>query len=172
VRLTGRFLNEKERYWFSDGRLGSGFQVFTPLEIAPHQVVWVNRGYVPEALRDPQNRNAGQSRGETEVVGLVRTPGEHNLFTPANDVVRNVWYWRDLPALQESAFPPDTQYAPVMVDADAVPANPGGWPEGGASLPNLPNRHLEYAITWYGLALALIAVFFSYARTRLTGRRE
>lgn len=172
VRLSGRFLHDKERFWFSDGRLGPGFQVFTPLEVAPARVVWVNRGYVPAKLREPGTRALGQVGGDVTVVGLVREAGERNAFTPANDPARNEWYWRDLPGLQASAFTSDVNYAPVMVDADARPANPGGWPEGGAALAPLPNRHLGYALTWYGLAVALIAVFFSFARGRLARPRE
>lgn len=172
VRVTGRFRHDKERFWFSGGRLGSGFQVFTPLEVAPGQVVWVNRGYIPAHLREPSTRQASQIAGDATIVGLIREPGEKNVFTPANDVARNVWYWRDLPALQASAFAPDVKYAPVMLDADAKPANPGGWPEGGTSLIRPPNRHLEYALTWYGLALTLIGVFFAFARGRLIHPRE
>ena len=55
-------------------------------------------------------------------------------------------------------------YAPFFVDADAVPENPGGWPKGGTRL-DLPNRHLEYVVTWYGLALTLIGVFAAFARS-------
>lgn len=172
VRLTGRFLYKKERYWFSDGRLGSGFQVFTPFEIAPGYVVWVNRGYVPARLRDPATRAEGQIAGIVTVAGLVREGGERNAFTPANDVSRNVWYWRDLPALQSSAFTSEVKFAPVMVDVDAAPANPGGWPEGGTSLVALPNRHLEYAITWFGLAFTLIGVYLAFVRGRLSRNRQ
>ena len=45
---------------------------------------------------------------------------------------------------------------PVM-DADATP-NPGGWPIGGVTQFDLPNNHLQYAMTWYGLALALVVI--------------
>ena len=60
---------------------------------------------------------------------------------------------------------------PVFVDAEARPANPGGWPRGGTTVLKLPNRHLEYAVTWFGLAATLIGVFgaFAVARLRATG---
>ena len=45
---------------------------------------------------------------------------------------------------------------PVFIDADATP-NPGGFPIGGVTLIDLPNSHLQYAVTWYGLAAALAA---------------
>ena len=46
---------------------------------------------------------------------------------------------------------------PFFIDADATP-NPGGWPVGGVTRIDLPNNHLQYAITWYGLALTLVVV--------------
>jgi surfeit locus 1 family protein len=60
-------------------------------------------------------------------------------------------------------------YALFALDADALPANPGGWPQGGVTYVALSNRHLEYAGTWYGLALTLVGVFVAFARGRLRG---
>jgi surfeit locus 1 family protein len=171
VRLSGRFLHDKERFWFADGPQGSGFHVFTPFEVAPAQVVWVNRGYIPAHLRDPATRAAGQIVEPTTITGVVRQPGERNRFTPANDLSRNVWYWKDLPALQASAFTPDVIFSPIMVDVDAATAPQPGTPQlaplGGTAQAPLSNRHLEYALTWYALAATLIGVFFVFARGRL-----
>jgi surfeit locus 1 family protein len=145
-----------------------------PPDPGPPYIVWVNRGYVPVRLKDPAARPAGQATGLTRVVGVIRTVGERNTFTPPNDLARNVWFWRDLPALDASAgFTPGTaNVAPVMVDAEPQPANPGGWPEGQSGDIKLPNRHFEYALTWYGLAATVIGVFLAFARGRLTRPRE
>jgi surfeit locus 1 family protein len=51
------------------------------------------------------------------------------------------------------------------VDADKTP-NPGGLPVGGVTIVDLPNNHLQYAITWYGLAAALVGVVFVWLRRR------
>jgi surfeit locus 1 family protein len=56
---------------------------------------------------------------------------------------------------------------PFFVDAEASPENPGGFPKGGVTRLALSNRHLEYALTWYGLALTLIGVFAAFAVGRL-----
>jgi surfeit locus 1 family protein len=167
VRLTGRFRHDKERFWFADGPEGSGFHVFTPFEVAPSQVVWINRGYIPARLRDPATRTAGLTAEPTTIVGLVREPGERNRFTPPNDIARNVWYWKDLPALQASAFTSDVNYAPVMVDTEPSPATAATWPRAGTQVAPLSNRHLEYALTWYALAATLFGVFCVFARGRL-----
>jgi surfeit locus 1 family protein len=60
---------------------------------------------------------------------------------------------------------------PFFVDADAEPANPGGFPKGGVTRLTLPNRHLEYALTWYGLALTLVGVYAVFAAGRLRAVR-
>ena len=98
--------------------------------------------------------------------------GERNAFTPPNDVANNVWFWRDVPALTVSAFPTSVKAAAIMIDAEVLPTNPGGWPEGGTAIVTLPNRHLEYALTWYALAATLIGVFFAFSRSRLAHAQE
>ena len=67
-----------------------------------------------------------------------------------------------------SAFPAQgVQTEPFILEADAAPAAPGGLPQGGVTRLEIPNRHLEYALTWYGLALTLIGIFSAYAASRL-----
>jgi len=169
VTARGRFLHDKERYFYApDAELGPGFHVYTPLEVAGSgSVLFVNRGFVPEAVKDGAARKAGQLDGETDVTGLVRMPGPKGFFTPENEPQHNLWYWRDIDGLMRSAFGEGKRTAvPLVLEAEA-PA-PGGWPRGGATIVELPNRHLEYAITWFGLAFALVAVFAAYAAPRLS----
>lgn len=170
AKIRGRYLNDKERYFYApDPTLGPGYHVFTPLEIAgTKEVVFVNRGYVTEDLKDPAKRAQGQLEGEVEVVGLMRGPGVKTAFTPDNDAKANLWFWRDYQALFDSAFS-GSDLTTVAAFLDAEDAAPGGWPKGHATLVDLPNRHLEYALTWFGLAATLVAVFLAYAWSRLRG---
>jgi surfeit locus 1 family protein len=170
VAATGRFLHDKERYLYAPAPSGLAWHVYTPLEIGPGLVVWVNRGAVPDASKGPASRAAGQVEGATEVRGVVRTSPARTLFTPNNDAAANLWYWPDLPAMTASAFPDSSAKAlPVFVEADADPAPPGGLPRGGVTRIALPNRHLEYALTWYGLAATLLGVYSAFAISRLRG---
>ena len=169
VKVSGHFLNSKERYFYApDPALGSGVNVTTPFEITGgHQIVFVNRGFVPDRLKDPAARASGQITGETQVVGLVRQAGHQAHFVPDNDAQSNAWYWRDINALAKSAFPDGkTTVIPLIIDQETN-ATPGEGPKGGATIVALTNRHLEYAITWYGLALTLAAIFGVYALGRL-----
>jgi surfeit locus 1 family protein len=173
VRAKGRFHHDKERYYYApDQQMGPGFHVYTPFEMSPNgTILFVNRGYVPEHLKDPAKRSQGQVDGEVEVTGLLRSPGVQETFTPDNDVAGNLWFWRDYYGMLRSAFEnTERPQMPVFVDAEGEA--PGGWPKGGATLVKLPNRHLEYAITWFGLAAVLLAVFATYAAGRLRGKNN
>ena len=171
VRVSGRFLHARERHVFAvDERLGPGFYVYTPLETGKRQLVLVNRGFVPSPLKEPAARPASQIEAEVTLAGLVRRPMPRGPFTPASEPARNMFYWPDYPNMLASALEAgsaDLTPVPFFIEADAEPANEGGFPRGGVTRLNLPNRHLEYALTWYGLALALIGVFAAFARTRL-----
>ncbi len=54
-----------------------------------------------------------------------------------------------------AGLPSLDEVVPFFIDADNKP-NPGGLPIGGVTIIDFPNNHLQYAVTWYGLALALI----------------
>jgi surfeit locus 1 family protein len=173
VAAKGRFHHDKERYLYAPAKSGLGWHVYTPLEVAPSRIVWINRGFVPDERKAPATRPGGQVPGEAEVRGVVRAPAHKAMFTPDNDASRNLWYWPDGPAMTASAFTgAPVEAAPFLIDADAQPAPPGGLPQGGATRVDLPNRHLEYAVTWYGLALTLIGVYGAFAVGRLRPSRS
>lgn len=171
VVVTGRFHSDKERYLYAPAQGGLTWQVLTPLEYAPGKIVWINRGAVPEEFKAPETRATGQSEGEVRVTGLVREP-KSGAFTPSNDVGRNIWYWASVSELTASAFPRGVEALPFVVEADASMTPAGGLPKAGVTRLSIPNRHLEYAVTWFGLALTLIGVFAAFAWTRLSRDSE
>lgn len=167
VEASGRFLHEKERYLYAPAPGGLAWHVYTPLELADGRIVWINRGAVPDALKDQAKRRPGQLEGDRTVAGLVRLQQKRPRFAPDNDVEDNVWFWPELPAMTASAFGGEMKSLPLAIDADALPGLPDGLPRGGVTRIALPNRHLEYALTWYGLALALAVVYLTFAINRL-----
>lgn len=182
VRVAGTFDHTTERHLYAPSTAAQGWNVFTlltPSDGAPP--VFVNRGWVPADRKDAATRAEGQVAGVTEVVGLVRAGEPLGLFTPAPDRPGNRYYARDLEAFRFAPDPPPTAearsrmrlaaYAPFAIDAEAEPANPGGWPKGGTTELRISNRHLEYIVTWYGLAATLIGVFAAFAHQRLARAR-
>jgi len=172
VKVRGTFRHDAEQLvWEPDPRLGPGYHVYTPLRLDDGRFILVNRGYVTEALKAPSTRAQGQVSGEVEVVGLLREPPARGTFDPNRDAKSGVWYWRDFEGMTRAALRSDANKAVrYFLDAEAAPANPGGWPRGGATRLTLPNRHLEYALTWYGLAATLIGVLIAFVVGRLRTR--
>ena len=139
---------------------GLGDLVLTPLRLPSGAVIIVNRGFVPEDRTDPSTRAAGQVRGDVTVTGLMREPEARNPFTPADDPRARRWFTRD-PASIAAALGLD-RAAPFSIDADASNV-PGGLPQGGETVLSLPNNHLSYALTWFGLGGGLLLVYAAYA---------
>jgi surfeit locus 1 family protein len=166
VKVSGRFLHDKELFYYAPHpTMGPGYHVYTPLVFAPGRTVFVNRGYLPERLKDRSQRAAAQVEGETEVVGLMRATAERLRFAVDNDAKGNLWFWRDLPAMAAAAGVTGGPVAAVSIDAEGEA--PGGFPKGGVTELRLPNRHLEYALTWFGLAAALAVIYGLFAIERL-----
>jgi surfeit locus 1 family protein len=167
VRVEGRFDNTKERYLFSqsisDGT--PGWHVITPFTTTQGELVLVDRGFVPDQLKDSSTRASGEIEGTTTVTGIVRIPETQGLFTPNNEPEVNRWFWRDLNGMVTSMFPTATlDVPPFFIEAEKSEV-PGGWPEGGQTRLSLPNNHLQYATTWFGLAAALIVIYAFYVRS-------
>jgi surfeit locus 1 family protein len=159
AEAEGTYLHDKERHFLATFRGRAGFYVYTPLQLADGRYLFVNRGFVPYELKDPLKRPEGQLQGEQTVEGLARArlAEKPSSLVPDNDEVKNIFYWKDLDRMAASTGLPLDKVLPFFLDADATPV-PGGMPEGGVTEIDLPNSHLQYAITWYGLALALAGV--------------
>jgi surfeit locus 1 family protein len=173
VAFPAEFLDGQEALVYTAGSplrpdvKGPGYWVFAPAQLAGGSIVLVNRGFVPLEAKDPATRAAGNSRGTIEIVGVMRWPETRGLFTPADDVKGNVWYLRDPEAI--AAAKKWASAAPFYIDQEA-PVPPGGWPKPGKLAVALPDNHLEYAITWFGLALALAGVYVVWLAGRLRRR--
>ncbi|MHA1113678.1 MAG: SURF1 family protein [Alphaproteobacteria bacterium] len=164
VRVEGAFLHGKEMYLGARTLRGNvGYQVVTPLRRSDGSFLLVNRGWVPRVKRDPETRTAGQPTGKVVVEGLVRSPGFKGAFPPDNQPEKNFWFHVDIPAMTAWAGLGDV--ANYVVDAGPAP-NPGGLPIGGQTRIHLRNEHLQYALTWYALAVALLVIYILYHRRR------
>ena len=145
---------------------GLGDIVLTPFHLASGGTLVVNRGFVPNEKLDPATRGAGQVAGPVTITGLMRSPQERNGFTPADDTARNQWFTADPGAV--ARFYGIADAAPFVLDEDAGQA-PGGLPQGGETVLDFPNSHLQYAFTWFGMAAALLAAFGLWVRRQVKG---
>lgn len=168
VTVTGR-IGEQELHVLSSLKpLGVGYRIVSPMVLDDGRRVMVDLGFVPEAMKDPAERPpAGSGRpGEVETVtGLLRWPQETDSFTPEPDLGRNIWFARDVEAMAQAL---DT--APVLIVVQAHER--GEWPRPVPPGTDLPNRHLEYAITWFGLAVVWVVMTILWIRTEILGRPQ
>ncbi len=150
VRVTGRIGGGELHVLTSLIPYGPGFRVIVPLTDASGRVVLADLGYVPEAAKDAGYRPAGP----VEVVGALYWPDEADGFTPAPDREANIWFARDLAPMAEAL---GTE--PLLIAAESYGGTPGDslgggdWPRPLRLGVNLTNDHLQYAITWFSLAL-------------------
>ena len=160
VRASGRFDHAKERYLFAVSEGRAGWHVITPLKTADGETVLIDRGFVPDRLKDPSTRAAGEVENAVTITGIVRQAETQGLFTPDNEPEANRFFWRDLEAMARSMDPGGT-VAPFFLEAEKSEV-PGGWPEGGQTRLDLPNNHLQYAITWFLLGVCLLVIYGMY----------
>jgi surfeit locus 1 family protein len=165
VGARGEFRHDLEQLFgvaAIDGQVGH--HVLTPLVRSDGTAVLVDRGWVPADRAHPAARREGQPAGSLQVSGIARYRGDDRpgWFTPDNRPEHRLWYWYDLPALKNAL---GLELLPVVIAADASP-NPGGLPIGGNTRTDLPNNHLQYAITWYGLAASLFVIWISFGLAR------
>jgi surfeit locus 1 family protein len=173
VVFSAEFLDGQEALAYTAGSSlrpdveGQGFWVFAPARLAGGSVILINRGFVPKDRKDVGTRARGAPQGRLEIVGYLRWPEQRGLFAPSDDVKGNVWYVRDPKAMAKAHR--WTVTAPFYIDQE-LPAPPGGLPKPGRIEIKLPNNHWQYALTWFGLALALAGVYGVWLAGRLRRR--
>ena len=129
-----------------------GYFVFSAARLVGGQHVVVNRGYTKE-------RSYPVRSGPEEIVGVLRWPEPSSWFVADHDTRADLWYVRDHRLMARTRG--WGEVAPFYVEQEA-PVPPGGAPHPAPLHVNLPNHHLQYALTWYGLALVLVAVFAAW----------
>ncbi|NNE82670.1 MAG: SURF1 family protein [Alphaproteobacteria bacterium] len=165
VRLTGRYRVGDSIKLLSRTRAGKpGYHIVTPFEIdGAARVVLVDRGWVP-VDRDPDIAVAPD--GLIEIEGFVRRFEIPNRFTPDNDPVAGDWFYLDGDQLASAL---NLDVAPIYVQLAPDAAPPGAYPQGDVPNVALRNPHLQYAVTWYALALVLLVIYVIFHARRRVG---
>lgn len=162
VAFTADFVPGEETFVYTPGSAlradikGPGYFVFAPAKLTDGRVVVVDRGFVPVKSKGLVVGGQTTPPGRVNIIGYIRWPEQRGTFTPADDVKGNVWYLRAPAAMAAARHWGDV--APFYIDQEA-PVPPGGLPSPGKLVVMLPDNHLQYAITWFGLAAALTGVY-------------
>ncbi|KAF5280532.1 hypothetical protein FQR65_LT00283 [Abscondita terminalis] len=175
VHVRGQFLHDQELYLgprsllqhgdastksslISKGQSGasSGYLVITPFKLENRdETILVNRGWVSNNHRNPDTRLAGQIKGTTDVIGIIRLQEDRYPFMPKNQPGGNCWFYRDVNQMCQA-----TGADPIFLDATDEFDVKGG-PIGGQTRITLRNEHLSYILTWYSLSAITAFMWYS-----------
>lgn len=140
-----------------------GYFAFAPARLDDGTAVVVNRGYIP------MDQQIGWPAGTMEVVGYLRWPESRPWFLSDTNSASDTWFVRDHRTMAVAKAWGDV--APFYVDQESpVPAS--GLPRPAALTVNLRNDHLQYAVTWFGLAAVLVGCFVAWLITRRRNAAE
>ncbi len=160
VRLAGILQHEKAMHVVGrtlNGRAGE--HVVTPLALAQGGIVLVDRGWVPPRGSSAGARDYARPEGRVVVEGYVRLFTAPGTFTPDNEPHSDTWFWFDHEAMARASGE-DIASGFYVQAAPAAAANSP--PVGSAPEIALNNPHLQYALTWFGVAMALVGVYVAF----------
>ena len=180
VRITGHYDHAREVHvWFAlndpqGGPLGGpGYMIMTPFVTTEGWQVIVNRGFVPEKLKEKASRPETLVETPQTLTGLMRFDEPKNWLSPKTDKQKNVWIVRQVGEMAAFLGMDEERTAPYWVDlvkGQGVPwgAEAASLPQGGETRITFRNSHLQYAVTWYGLAAVLAIIFLLFLRKSLS----
>lgn len=132
-----------------------GYRLMRVFDTNSGRTLFVVRGFIPEAV---DAKTALPPGGVTDLTGLVRPVGEANWLTPVADETAGIWYWRDLEGMAAKLGLHDSFQSDFTLDL-IKPDTTTHWPKPVGVPPPPINNHLDYALTWFGLALVLLVIY-------------
>ncbi|MEO6395111.1 MAG: SURF1 family cytochrome oxidase biogenesis protein [Devosia sp.] len=134
------------------GRFGGpGYWAMTPMTLSAGGVVFVNRGFVPQASAQAFLGGDAKAAAPISITGIALLPETAGPFTPGPEKAKRIDWVRDPARLKAMLDPSPSPLAEFTIDAPAGEA--GALPQGGETLIAFPNNHFGYALTWFGFAL-------------------
>ena len=186
VEVTGRYLSGVDTRVQAVTAIGAGYWLLTPLQRADGSIVLINRGFVaPEWV--PSAARESAATPDVRVTGLLRLSEPGGAFLRSNAPADGRWYSRDVQAI--AAARGLQRVAPYFIDADFIDADAADRadatrvdsagagsagdvddhsgvlaPVGGLTVVRFRNHHLQYALTWFALALMVVAAVWRVLR--------
>lgn len=158
VSVTGVFNNFQEMTHYSVGPNGeAGYDLYTPFVTDKGRIIIVNRGWVMENMKNKDIRPDTIIEGVVTIEGLLRKPSEKLWYGPNNEPENNIWFYGDIEGMAKAQE--ISEVYPMFLYASKVDGD-NGFPVAGRTELNIINNHLDYALTWFGLAIVLVGIYF------------
>ena len=160
VNARGKFNFDKQIYLYSLNNNGKpGYDVITPFTTNNNENVLVNRGWIKKELKGNSKINT-KKESDQEIIGLMRKIYKPNIFKPANDVQKNIWFSINLDDLKEITGKQFSEFVIFLEDKQVKSPLPKK-----ISI-EVPNNHLKYAITWYAISISIIFYYLYFRRKK------
>ena len=147
VQVTGDIEGPELHVLVSRKNIGAGYRIISALRLGDGRRILLDRGFVVDEDKDVI-RPAQQG---ITVSGNLHVPDDRSSSTPANDPDANIWFARDLPQMADAL-----RTEPLLLIARSDTGQ--GVEPLPVSTEGIPNDHLEYAITWFSLALVWLGM--------------
>ncbi|MGJ8628154.1 MAG: SURF1 family protein [Sulfitobacter sp.] len=155
VTVTGTLGAQALRVLVSQKDVGPGYRMISAMNTGS-SVVMVDRGFLPVDATPPQAISDAVT-----VIGNLQWPQETDKFTPTPDTEKNIWFARDVDAMAAAL---KTQ--PILIVAREIAGHSGDVTPLPVDTARIPNDHLQYAITWFSLAVIWLAMSVYFLRRR------
>ena len=176
VRFSAGFVSVPDAMVYSSGSAvredisGPGTWALMPSRLPGGETIVINAGFVANTMQDraQQDRAVARLIGNAPVTltGYLRFPEAAGALTPAEDLTKRLWFTRDHRAMARVLG--WGEVAPFYIDLE-TPAPDSGVPKPGPLTVHLKDDHLQYAITWFGLAGAVVIAFAVWLRRKPQG---
>ena len=155
VYLEGEYDFKYQIYLYSLNEKGQpGFDVITPFETKEKENVLVNRGWIKKEFKNNFEINSSASI----ITGLLREKSKKNIFTPKNDLKKNIWFSINFNEIQKFTGKKFNKFIVYLEDEAVEIPNPK------KITIDLPNNHLKYAITWYSISVSILFYFLYFRK--------
>jgi cytochrome oxidase assembly protein ShyY1 len=171
VRFSATYQQRPDAMVYSSGSAirddvsGPGTWAFMPARLPSGETIVINTGFVQNTMQDRGQQDRAVARLVTgapvTLTGYIRFPESPGALTPRENIAKRLWFTRDHPAIARALGWGDV--APFYIDLE-TPAPENGIPKPGPLEVHLKDDHLQYAITWFGLAGAVLIAFGVWLR--------
>jgi cytochrome oxidase assembly protein ShyY1 len=148
---------------------GPGTWAFLPVLTDDGNTIVVNAGFVQNTMQDRGQQDRAVRRLITgdpaQLTGYIRFPESAGALTPPESPAKRLWFTRDHLAMARALGWGDVgkAVAPFYIDLE-TPVPESGIPKPGTLSVHLKDDHLQYAITWFALAVAVVIAFVVWWR--------
>ena len=155
--LVGKYDFKNQIYLYSLNDKGQpGFDVVTPFETINEENVLINRGWIKKEFKNRSDIDITSKK----ITGMLRQANRTNIFTPDNDINKNIWFSINLEDVKKIT---GKKFNKFIVYLDDKKIN---IPKPKKITVDVPNNHLKYAITWYSISISILFYYLYFRKKK------